>query len=198
VKRALGLVVLAACASSEKPARTEVAIAFSGAPPPATSSTSSSTPAVLVARDAGDDDDLLNMMMNDDDAGSHNDSDDALFIMMTEPKKARHGTPVVRLDTDTSDTGIPRAVVRRIVRQNFAKLRACYERGLASVPNMSGRLVVRFTVDRSGSVTSATSAAPTTIGGSVTTCILDAFRVMKFPEPQGGSVIVNYPIVFEP
>jgi len=82
----------------------------------------------------------------------------------------------------------------------------CYRAGLEKNPKLAGRIVVRFMVDRDGSVAAAhgadagTEAAPgkpavPPLGDSaVTTCVEGAFRNLKFE--AAGLSTGNYPIVF--
>ena len=125
------------------------------------------------------------------DAAPNNESDDALVITMKEPTITHHGTPVIHLREDTTSVGFPREVLRRVIRQHLPELRVCSKADL-------GRVVVHFTIDPAGNVKNATSAAGVTVPSDVATCVTAAFGAMKFPEPQGGSVIVDYPVVFAP
>lgn len=104
---------------------------------------------------------------------------------------------------------LPPEVIQRIVRASFRDLRKCYEEGLRRDPNLAGRIKVRFVIDRDGSVTKASEVAPQ--GGSpsspasarmpdraVVSCVLDEFKKIIFPRPEGGIVNVVYPIQFSP
>ena len=192
MKRAL-LLVCAACAGGEKTPRTEVAIAPQSA-------TSTSRASAVTAPDAGDDDDLLNMLMNAD-AGPHTESEaeeDALLNQMMNQGN-QHAPPVVVLADGTTETDGQRAIVRRVVRQNFGKLRACYDKGLAAKPGLAGRVVVRFTIDPAGKVAKTESTSATTLpSADVSACVATAFKSFVFPQPRGGSWTVDYPIVFPP
>ena len=194
MRRAL-FVFLAACASSEKPPRTEVAIA----PPPPPSASSSPAPAVIEFDASTPDEDLVESMMNADAPPNNESEEDALLVQMMNPTNVRHGTPVVHVDSDTSEAAGQRALIRRVIRQNLAQFRACYEKGRATKPDLAGRVVVRFKIDASGNVTQTESTAGTTLPSpSVVACVVDAFKPLVFPRRQASTVIVNYPIVFAP
>ncbi len=102
----------------------------------------------------------------------------------------------VRLGTSSVSGRLPPEVIQRIVRQNFGRLRACYERELAIKPTLGGRMTVGFTVARDGSVGQAAitsdSTGSTTLGG----CVVRTIRALSFPVPEGGIVRVSYPITF--
>jgi len=82
----------------------------------------------------------------------------------------------------------------------------CYRTGLEKNPKLAGRIMVRFMVDRDGSVAAAHAADAGTDSGpgkpavppladpAVTKCVESAFRTLKFE--AAGLSTGNYPIVF--
>jgi hypothetical protein len=93
---------------------------------------------------------------------------------------------------------IPAEVIQRIVRQNFGRFRLCYEDALRSNPALSGRVAVKFTIDRSGAVGMAADGGSDMPDQKVVSCVVRGFQNLTFPEPQGGMVTVTYPLVFSP
>jgi hypothetical protein len=93
---------------------------------------------------------------------------------------------------------IPADVIQRIVRQNQGRFRACYLSGLIRNPSLEGRVAVRFVIDRSGAVSVATDAGSDLPDAQVAACVVRSFYTLSFPEPQGGTVTVTYPISFRP
>ncbi|XYI02387.1 AgmX/PglI C-terminal domain-containing protein [Sorangium sp. So ce1128] len=91
---------------------------------------------------------------------------------------------------------LPPEAVQRIVRQNFGRFRACYESGLARNPALEGRVSTQFVIGRDGSVMSATDAGSDLPDATVRSCVQRAFMGISFPQPEGGIVMVTYPIVF--
>jgi TonB family protein len=90
-------------------------------------------------------------------------------------------------------------LIQRIVRQDFGRLRHCYEAALGSNPSLRGQVRVRFVIDRTGAVADAVSAGSTMPDATVVQCALQEFRGLKFPPPEGeASVTVVYPIDFSP
>lgn len=113
------------------------------------------------------------------------------------------------------------SVVRRVVEQNFDRMRACYEERLRKNPSIGGRIPVHLVVDGEGKVTYAgdadrpprnapllialpslgasqpSSAAPPLDDPEVVRCVLGVFRSLRFPPPSGNRVAtVLYPLVF--
>jgi len=92
-------------------------------------------------------------------------------------------------------------VVRRIVRANFPRLRACYQAGLKREPDLYGTITTRFVIGTTGEVEIAAIAEldgeKRLIDPKVDACVLGVFRTISFPEPSKGTVNVVYPIRFE-
>jgi hypothetical protein len=89
------------------------------------------------------------------------------------------------------------AVIRRIVRQNMGRFRACYQRELTRDPELTARAVPKFTIAPDGSVVAVT-ISPSTGLSSLDACLTAAFRALAFPRFDGGNVVVSYPLIFEP
>lgn len=106
------------------------------------------------------------------------------------------GTPTLRADMVSVNGGLPTEVVTRIVRGNFRSFRVCYEDGLRKKPGLHGRVQVRFVIDRSGAVSTAEDQGSDLPDPRVVQCVVRGFRALSFPEPEGGKVVVTYPIVF--
>lgn len=112
---------------------------------------------------------------------------------------ARVGKPPSIRVGATSVTGrLPPEVVQRIVRQNFGRFRYCYENGLRTTPDLTGKVSVRFVIDQKGATTKVSSAGSDLPSKEVVACVLKAFNTLSFPTPEGGVVTVVYPIMFTP
>ena len=106
--------------------------------------------------------------------------------------------PSIRAGAVQVNGRLPPEVIQRIVRQNFGRLRLCYETGLRKAPDLHGRVAVKFVIDRAGSVTSAADGGSDLPDATVVACIVRAFGSLSFPQPEGGIVTVVYPFVFTP
>jgi hypothetical protein len=95
-------------------------------------------------------------------------------------------------------TRLPPETIQRIVRLNFGRMRACYEKGLVRNPNLQGRVSVRFVIGHDGAVSSVADGGSDLPDTGVTACVVRAFYGISFPQPESGIVTVNYPIVFSP
>ena len=101
-------------------------------------------------------------------------------------------------DTTQVNGRLPPEVVQRIIRANFGRFRRCYEQGLKKNPIVQGRVTTRFLIGRDGSVAYASDGGSDLPDGNVVSCVVSAFSRLSFPEPAGGTVVVEYPITFSP
>jgi hypothetical protein len=104
--------------------------------------------------------------------------------------------PQVRMGSTTVSGRLPPEVIQRIVRQNFGRFRACYQDGLRRRKDLAGRVTVRFVIGRDGSVMSLGNGGSDLGDAAVIACVIRAFGGLSFPQPEGGIVVVTYPILF--
>ncbi|MCK6522918.1 AgmX/PglI C-terminal domain-containing protein [Myxococcota bacterium] len=103
--------------------------------------------------------------------------------------------------TEVMFIGVPmdRALIDRVIKQNMNRLRYCYQRELTKDPTLGGKVVVKFSIDKSGGVSSAAIKSSSLNNSAVESCMTKSFMSFKFPEPKGGGVvIVSYPFLFSP
>lgn len=93
---------------------------------------------------------------------------------------------------------LPPPLIQAVVRAHFGDFRACYEAGLKRHAELTGRVSVRFVIGRDGSVSSVTDGGSSMPDDEVRVCVLKAFYVLRFPQPDGGIVTVVYPIQLAP
>jgi hypothetical protein len=108
------------------------------------------------------------------------------------------GTPGIRVGETSVNGRLPPESIQRIVRQSFGRFRFCYEQGLHANPGLEGRVTVRFLVDRGGSVATTADGGSSLPDARVVDCVVRAFGNLSFPAPEGGTVMVVYPIVLSP
>jgi TonB family protein len=91
------------------------------------------------------------------------------------------------------------ADIQTLIRSHYDAFRRCYEQGLARKPGLSGRVVVRFVIERDGKVSSVAVEDSTDLGDKeVVQCLVREYETLVFPAPLGGIVTVVYPIMFSP
>jgi TonB family protein len=107
--------------------------------------------------------------------------------------------PTVRAAPPTVSGLLSPEAIRRVVLRNLGQVNHCYEQGLATSPNIAGRVVVRFVIGGTGTVIGSNVADSSLPVPSVGECIANAVRRWQFPAPEGGGVVtVNYPFNLQP
>jgi hypothetical protein len=109
------------------------------------------------------------------------------------------GTPkaIKMRESGTTVAGrLPPEVIKRIVRANFPRFRACYEALRKTDPNATGTVSTTLVIDETGAATSVKTDAGTLTDATMRGCVQRIFATMSFPEPEGGKVKVTYPIDF--
>ncbi len=86
------------------------------------------------------------------------------------------------------------SAVAGVFKRRSSAFRTCYESRLRDKPNLSGKIVIRFTIGEAGRITNIDVASNTTGDSQVGACIVEKVRGMRFDPPK-GSVTFTYPIV---
>jgi hypothetical protein len=106
--------------------------------------------------------------------------------------------PQIRLGAFTVNGRLPPEVIQRIVRQNIGRFRLCYENGMRTNPNLTGRVTVKFVIDRAGAVATVSDGGSDLPDQGVIQCVVRSFGNLQFPQPEGGIVTVVAPVTFSP
>lgn len=115
------------------------------------------------------------------------------------PGKRPGAIASVRTGTSTLVGSLKRSEIESVIHQNLNSIQYCYRRRLQRDPGLSGKLVVKFTVGKDGSVSSASVKSSSLTDAAVGSCVVDRFKRMDFPAPRGGGmVLVSYPFHFAP
>jgi hypothetical protein len=99
--------------------------------------------------------------------------------------------------TATVSGALPIDVIRRIIHENLGRFRLCYEREHKNDPKPRGHIDVKFIIDRDGSVSHA-EAHRSDLPDRLVQCVVRSVEILSFPQPEGDTVTVVYPIRFEP
>ncbi|MFN7698908.1 MAG: AgmX/PglI C-terminal domain-containing protein [Deltaproteobacteria bacterium] len=86
--------------------------------------------------------------------------------------------------------------IMRVVRQNSAAIRYCYESELQRQPSLRGRIEIGWRINREGRVTTSRVARSTMDNARVEGCIVRQVRNWRFDQPDGGEVDVVFPFLF--
>ncbi|HKQ70708.1 MAG TPA: AgmX/PglI C-terminal domain-containing protein [Polyangiaceae bacterium] len=84
----------------------------------------------------------------------------------------------------------------RVVAGMRAGFRACYNRGLASNPDLQGSVRVTAKIGPNGEVLSATPSGGSGLGDEVVSCVVRRVQSATFSPPEGGGATVVIPVTF--
>jgi len=94
---------------------------------------------------------------------------------------------------------LERRVIDTVVKQDLTKIKHCYERALENHDDLSGKIVIHFTIEPNGTVSLAEINSSTMDHPDTELCVAAVVKNMKFPSPANeGRVLVNYPFIFKP
>jgi hypothetical protein len=94
--------------------------------------------------------------------------------------------------------GLDKSLIAAVVQANIGQIKHCYERQLIVDPNIFGKVVAQWTINKDGAV-SVSSVKNTTMNNkAVENCITGKIKTWGFPKPKGGGqVLVSYPFLFK-
>jgi hypothetical protein len=95
----------------------------------------------------------------------------------------------------TSHGGLSPEQIRRVVVAHSGALQACYEIEAQKDPSLRGGVTAAWTIDATGTVTSANLAGSTIHNARVEGCVLRQVRTWHFPSSDGASQ-ATFPFVF--
>jgi hypothetical protein len=107
--------------------------------------------------------------------------------------------PTLAMEPPKVTPGLDRETVRRVIRSRMNEFKYCYERQLVRAPDLSGRVVMSFVINKDGRVVVAGAKETTMRSPEVLDCLGKAMGRLSFPQPEGaGLVQVSYPFLFQP
>ncbi len=93
--------------------------------------------------------------------------------------------------------GLKKAEIARVIQRNLPRFKFCYDKQLATNPNLDGKISVYFTIAPTGSVARASVVETSMHDDTVEECVLRVMRTLKFPKPKGGGIVfVTYPFIY--
>lgn len=119
-------------------------------------------------------------------------------LLQAEPSDEKPAGSELKPQPTGTDVGsIDKELIRRVIRRHINEVKLCYEQELTKNSNLAGRLVVRFVIGVSGNVGASSKLSSTMSSPPAEDCIVRAVGNWVFPKPEGGIVIVTYPLVLK-
>lgn len=93
---------------------------------------------------------------------------------------------------------LPKEVIKKVIDQNRAQIRYCYEVELQKNQDLAGKVQLKWVIGATGSVVQTQVATNSMQTPAVGRCLRQKIMGWKFPAPAGGGIVeVNYPFVFK-
>lgn len=94
---------------------------------------------------------------------------------------------------------LTRESVAPVVQQQMGAITNCYKLARSRNPAAAGQIVMRFVVNRRGTVSPAKMLSTTFADSALDSCVSTVFANLTFPVPSSDEVvIVDYPLSFAP
>jgi hypothetical protein len=84
----------------------------------------------------------------------------------------------------------------RVVASMRAGFRACYNRGLASNPDIQGKIMLNIKVGPTGQVLGVSNTTSGSLPSEVVSCVEARAKAAQFSPPEGGVAVVQVPVSF--
>ncbi len=95
-----------------------------------------------------------------------------------------------------TSSSVPISDADRVIAGLRARFKSCYQTGLNSDPNMSGKVVISAKVGPNGEVSSSDVSQNTGLSDSVAKCIARVVKNATFSAPGGGGSTLQIPVTF--
>ena len=101
-------------------------------------------------------------------------------------------------DEEEAVGGLDKSLIAAVVQANIGQIKHCYEKQLLVDPNLFGKVVAAWTIDKEGKVSLSSVKKSTMNSRNVENCIVAKIKNWNFPKPKGGGqVLVSYPFLFK-
>lgn len=98
----------------------------------------------------------------------------------------------------SSNTKRDNSAINKVVSSNKVSIRMSYEKYLKRMPDLSGKITVRFTISASGRIASVQILENTTGSSELENAIKRKVKMWRFASIPEGDVTVTYPFIFRP
>ena len=94
--------------------------------------------------------------------------------------------------------GLDKSLIAAVVQANIGQIKHCYEKQLIVDPNIFGKVVAQWSINKDGVVSTSSVKKTTMNNATVENCIAGKIKNWTFPKPKGGGqVLVSYPFMFK-
>jgi hypothetical protein len=119
------------------------------------------------------------------------------IALLASASVALAGTPPLESlppDRPVVDGMLSKAAIHQVAFLHRGEIQACYQAALKTKPGLAGKLVARFVIESTGSVSHVQIATSTLRSSTIENCVVNHVSRWRFPRPaRGGRVAVVYP-----
>jgi hypothetical protein len=109
--------------------------------------------------------------------------------------EAERGTSI--LEVASSSGHLAPEKIRDVMRRQQASVSDCFDAHLERHPAFQGKVTLLFVIEADGRVSDTSVVQSDFADCEVTQCLCAHFAGLSFPPPEGGAVMVQYPISVE-
>jgi outer membrane biosynthesis protein TonB len=113
-----------------------------------------------------------------------------------QPERPQGDVRLVLSQMRTSGGKLSKRDVSSSLRKQLPQIERCYERALRKRPQLEGRTVFSFTVNRRGAVQKVTRVSSTLGDRAVYRCSAAAIKKTRFPKPKRKPATVRLPLAY--
>jgi hypothetical protein len=94
------------------------------------------------------------------------------------------------------DGSLSQSEVEKVLSKHLQRFQYCYEKALLSDASLAGHILAQWTIGEGGSVSNISIVRSQLNNTGLHQCLMSEISKVKFPAPQGGTVVVKYPFAF--
>ena len=103
----------------------------------------------------------------------------------------------VEMGTGSSDGGLSRDQILKVVMSHKAAIQFCYEKELQRFPHLAGTVKIDWNVNLDGRVEAVRVASSSMGNPGAEGCMVRQIKAWQFPKPNGIAAKVQFPFIFK-
>lgn len=116
--------------------------------------------------------------------------------IVTEVEIIEDPTLDTEFDNATLSSAVEKTTIDQTIKSNMGRFRSCFTSDTRQSTTLSGRIDVKFTIDKSGAVIETTIASSSVNSPSAEQCVMQQLKGLKFTEQPNERNESVYPFVF--
>lgn len=90
------------------------------------------------------------------------------------------------------------AEIRKVMSRRMNAIQHCFEKRLKLMPELRGKVTIRFVIHQGGAVIASDALEDTTGDQALVKCIAGVVKNIRFPNTTEGETVVTYPFLLAP